>query len=341
MRGGSATSSTACSAEITSSWTSRTSRPGSGLRKPSPRRSPAARSSWSSSVRDGRRSCAQRAQEQQRDYVREEIEAALTREVTIVPVLVGGATIGQLLGPPGETGRACRNTKPRSCGTAVSARTAHASPTGCGSRRRTIRQAFTEKGVADRRRRPRSCWFWAGSQSGHGANTARASRRSPKASRRPARSPIAANTNRRSKRTRAFCKIDPRNHAATDGAGGCGHAMAGEFPRPSARRGKGPRRSPARPLDQIIAVLDAALAKTNGQGPRAADILAHLGWAHWLNQKTGVARIRSRRGKGFARGSPARPLERLRQCDAGKLDDADRRQHGRGAPAFPHRGRPE
>jgi tetratricopeptide (TPR) repeat protein len=38
-------------------------------------------------------------------------------------------------------------------------------------------------------------------------------------------------------------------------------------------------------LDQIIPVLDAALARTNGQGKRAADILAHLGWAHWLNQK--------------------------------------------------------
>jgi hypothetical protein len=38
------------------------------------------------------------------------------------------------------------------------------------------------------------------------------------------------------------------------------------------------------PLAEIIGVLEAALARTGGRGPRAADILAHLGWAHWLNQ---------------------------------------------------------
>ena len=35
-------------------------------------------------------------------------------------------------------------------------------------------------------------------------------------------------------------------------------------------------------LDQIIAILDAALARTNGDA--GADVQAHLGWAHWLNQ---------------------------------------------------------
>ena len=35
-------------------------------------------------------------------------------------------------------------------------------------------------------------------------------------------------------------------------------------------------------LDQIIAILDAALART--KGTEAADVQAHLGWAHWLNQ---------------------------------------------------------
>ena len=35
-------------------------------------------------------------------------------------------------------------------------------------------------------------------------------------------------------------------------------------------------------LDQIIAILDAALARTSGTA--AADVQAHLGWAHWLNE---------------------------------------------------------
>jgi hypothetical protein len=38
------------------------------------------------------------------------------------------------------------------------------------------------------------------------------------------------------------------------------------------------------PLAEIIGVLEAALARTGGKGGRAGDILAHLGWAHWLNQ---------------------------------------------------------
>jgi tetratricopeptide (TPR) repeat protein len=36
-------------------------------------------------------------------------------------------------------------------------------------------------------------------------------------------------------------------------------------------------------LDEIMAVLDAGLARS--QGSEAADVQAHIGWAHWLNQK--------------------------------------------------------
>lgn len=35
-------------------------------------------------------------------------------------------------------------------------------------------------------------------------------------------------------------------------------------------------------LDQIIAILDGGLTRTKGS--QAADLQAHLGWAHWLNQ---------------------------------------------------------
>jgi tetratricopeptide (TPR) repeat protein len=38
------------------------------------------------------------------------------------------------------------------------------------------------------------------------------------------------------------------------------------------------------PLAAIMSVLHAALSRTNGHGVRAADLLAHLGWAHWLNR---------------------------------------------------------
>jgi tetratricopeptide (TPR) repeat protein len=38
-------------------------------------------------------------------------------------------------------------------------------------------------------------------------------------------------------------------------------------------------------LSELLGVLDGELARTNGKEPRSADILAHIGWAHWLNQK--------------------------------------------------------
>jgi hypothetical protein len=46
--------------------------------------------------------------------------------------------------------------------------------------------------------------------------------------------------------------------------------------------GEDPGVTVAAQLDQIIAILEAALARTNGAA--AADVQAHLGWAHWLNQ---------------------------------------------------------
>jgi tetratricopeptide (TPR) repeat protein len=36
-------------------------------------------------------------------------------------------------------------------------------------------------------------------------------------------------------------------------------------------------------LDQILSILDSGLVRTKGS--QAADVQAHIGWAHWLNQK--------------------------------------------------------
>jgi tetratricopeptide (TPR) repeat protein len=38
------------------------------------------------------------------------------------------------------------------------------------------------------------------------------------------------------------------------------------------------------PLAEILSALHVGLARTNGHDSRAADILAHLGWTHWLNE---------------------------------------------------------
>ena len=47
--------------------------------------------------------------------------------------------------------------------------------------------------------------------------------------------------------------------------------------------GEDPGAAVASQLDRIIAILDAALARTNGIA--TADVQAHLGWAHWLNEQ--------------------------------------------------------
>jgi tetratricopeptide (TPR) repeat protein len=48
------------------------------------------------------------------------------------------------------------------------------------------------------------------------------------------------------------------------------------------KEGEDPGAAVASQLDQIIAILDTALARTKGTA--VADVQAHLGWAHWLNQ---------------------------------------------------------
>ena len=78
-------------------------------------------------------------------------------------------------------------------------------------------------------------------------------------------------------------KLEPTNRTALDGQVNAAmlwlqdfHAIVGEGQK--AEDIAGP------PLSEIMSVLDAGLARTPGLGARAADILAHLGWAHWLNQ---------------------------------------------------------
>ena len=52
----------------------------------------------------------------------------------------------------------------------------------------------------------------------------------------------------------------------------------------SAEEGEDVSKPAAAMLDQIMPILDAGLTRA-GKGPQSADILAHIGWAHWLNEK--------------------------------------------------------
>jgi tetratricopeptide (TPR) repeat protein len=52
-----------------------------------------------------------------------------------------------------------------------------------------------------------------------------------------------------------------------------------------APEGQKPEEVAAPQLAQLKGVLEAGLARTTGKDMRAADILAHLGWAHYMNEK--------------------------------------------------------
>jgi tetratricopeptide (TPR) repeat protein len=49
------------------------------------------------------------------------------------------------------------------------------------------------------------------------------------------------------------------------------------------QEGENPAQLAGPELDQIMAILDAGLARNSGT--QAADVQAHIGWAHWLNQR--------------------------------------------------------
>lgn len=51
----------------------------------------------------------------------------------------------------------------------------------------------------------------------------------------------------------------------------------------AAREGQNANEAAAAALDQIMPILDSGL--TRSKGPQAADVQAHIGWAHWLNKR--------------------------------------------------------
>jgi tetratricopeptide (TPR) repeat protein len=77
-------------------------------------------------------------------------------------------------------------------------------------------------------------------------------------------------------------KSDPGYRPALDGELRTAEQWVENF-EVSAPEGEDPAPMAAAKLDEIMPVLDAGLGRA--KGAQAADIQAHLGWAHWLNQK--------------------------------------------------------
>jgi tetratricopeptide (TPR) repeat protein len=79
----------------------------------------------------------------------------------------------------------------------------------------------------------------------------------------------------------AILKSNPLDRAALDGQLNAAMLWAENFSI-SVPDGQSPAPLAGQALDQMMPILESGL--TRSQGTRAADVQAHLGWAHWLNQ---------------------------------------------------------
>jgi tetratricopeptide (TPR) repeat protein len=220
-----------------------------------------------------------RAANHQEDYVCHEIEAALKTPATIIPVLVGGATMAQLTDlPPGladlpfhQAAELRDNTFNEDCARLAAALGAR------DSKRKAVRRKIS---------------WWAGASLAVlvllfaviyvAGVSPRSSRASPLIN--TAQTQLHQGEYEPAFKTyQQALAVDPGNRAALDGQVNAAmlwvrnfHVLVPEG------RDAGDIAGPS--LAEIMLVLHAGLARTGGRGSRAADILAHLGWAHWLNE---------------------------------------------------------
>jgi tetratricopeptide (TPR) repeat protein len=224
----------------------------------------------------------QREASQEKDYVVHEVSSALGRVVNVVPVFVGGATSAALSQLPHELAD-------------LSSRQA------IELRDDSFKDDCTRLAASlnlTRRRSLSGPWLWAGAAAvvaialvlayNAGVGPWRAARE--RSARVAQLLETAATQTSQAEYESAFdsyqqiLTIESTNRTALDGQVDAAmrwienfHVLVSEGQKAEDLAGP--------PLSRVKAVLEAGLARTGGRDMRAADILAHLGWTHWLNQK--------------------------------------------------------
>ena len=232
----------------------------------------------------------QRAQEQQIDYVRREIEAALAQKITIVPVLVGAASAAELEGLPGrlselgqyEATELRDNTFSDDCARLTkSLRLQTLPPAARAAKSFRLRPALLP-GIALLiiLLVAASAWLRIGPIGEYRNRKAAIAQMLATAKTQVDRGEYESSF----KTYQELLKTDPGNRLAMERQVDAAMAWLDDFHVIPTETVSAESLAAGR-LDEIMPVLDAGLARANGQRPRAADILAHLGWAHWLNQK--------------------------------------------------------
>jgi len=232
-----------------------------------------------------------RAKGYQEDYVCREIEEALKRKATVIPVLVGGAKMAQLTDLPEsltelpfhQATELRDDTFREDCIRLTNALSLHpgleARPAKQNARRMRIAwiagsAVFLALLVAV----PSFIGVGPLAHYKHQKGRVRELLRTAQTQINQAEYEPAFKT------YEAALKLEPGNRTAMDHQVDAAMLWLQNF-HVIAREGQKAEDLAGPPLSEMISALDAGLARTGEHGERAADILAHLGWAHWLNQK--------------------------------------------------------
>jgi tetratricopeptide (TPR) repeat protein len=232
----------------------------------------------------------ERAQHKELDYVRHEIETALSRQITIVPVLVGGATIAELAGLPGQLSSLSQHEaaelrdgtfnddcarlakslrlKPITTGTTLTGSSKRALKIVLGSALLSVLLLGA------------SGWLGIGPLGEYRTRKAAITQALATAKVQEDRGEYESAF----KTYQDLLRTNPGNRIAIEHQVDAAMGWIEDFHVIAPEGGSAESLAGAR-LDQVMPVLDAGLATAKGRPPRAADILAHIGWGHWLNQK--------------------------------------------------------
>ncbi len=229
----------------------------------------------------------ERSHAHQEDYVRREIVSAIAHKITLIPVLVGGASMAQFTDVPAEIAALPFHhaaelrdaTFKEDCDRLASALRAHP---GLG----------IERGETQTKRKKLLMWIGV-SVAVIGLLVVLIGPWSEYQARRTTVHQLLATARTQMEEaeyesafrtTRDALKLDAANRSALDLEVDAAMLWLRNF-RVIAGEGQKADEIAGPALAEIKSALHAGLARTKGQDARAADILAHLGWAHWLNQR--------------------------------------------------------
>lgn len=232
----------------------------------------------------------ERSQESQQDFVCHEIQAALAHHITVIPVLVGGATMAQLSGVTGpmadlplhQAAELRDGAFKEDCTRLANALRAHPGLKTARAQNPARRKLLLGAGAAAALIGllvALSSAIGIGPWSEYRVRQTRIHQLLATAQTQMNQAEYESAF----KTYHAVLAIDATHRAAMDLQVDAAMLWLRNF-HVLIPEGQKAQDLAGPPLAEIMSVLEAGLARTNGRGSRAADILAHLGWAHWLNQ---------------------------------------------------------